>query len=64
MNSPGISGIECIRQVKDKTPSTQFMMFTVYENDEKAKRKEAPFVPVFLEELWDLLFSVFYTQSF
>ncbi len=32
---PGMNGIECIRQVKDKTPSTQFMMFTVYENDEK-----------------------------
>ena len=32
---PGMSGIECIRQVKDKSPKTQFMMFTVYENDEK-----------------------------
>lgn len=32
---PGISGIECIRQVKNKSPNTQFMMFTVYENDEK-----------------------------
>jgi DNA-binding NarL/FixJ family response regulator len=32
---PGMSGIECIRQVKDKSPGTQFMMFTVYENDEK-----------------------------
>jgi len=32
---PGINGIECIRQVKDKIPGTQFMMFTVYENDEK-----------------------------
>lgn len=32
---PGMNGIECIRQVKDKTPGTQFMMFTVYENDEK-----------------------------
>src|SRR5258706_874710 len=32
---PGINGIECIRQVKDKTANTQFMMFTVYENDEK-----------------------------
>jgi DNA-binding NarL/FixJ family response regulator len=32
---PGMNGIECIRQVKDKTPATQFMMFTVYENDEK-----------------------------
>ena len=35
INLPGISGIECIRQVKDKSPDTQFMMFTVYENDEK-----------------------------
>ncbi|HEX6224817.1 MAG TPA: response regulator transcription factor [Chryseolinea sp.] len=35
INLPGISGIECIRQVREKIPSTQFMMFTVYENDEK-----------------------------
>ncbi len=35
INLPGMTGIECIRQVKDKSPSTQFMMFTVYENDEK-----------------------------
>jgi len=35
INLPGINGIECIRQVKDKSPTTQFMMFTVYENDEK-----------------------------
>ena len=35
INLPGISGIECIRRVKDRSPSTQFMMFTVYENDEK-----------------------------
>ncbi len=32
---PGMNGIECIRLVKDKSPITQFMMFTVYENDEK-----------------------------
>lgn len=32
---PGMNGIDCIREVKDKTPATQFMMFTVYENDEK-----------------------------
>lgn len=31
---PGMTGIECIRQVREKNPSTQFMMFTVYENDE------------------------------
>ena len=35
INLPGMNGIECIRQVKGKTPATQFMMFTVYENDEK-----------------------------
>jgi len=35
INLPGMNGIECIRQVKDQTPGTQFMMFTVYENDEK-----------------------------
>lgn len=35
INLPGMNGIECIRQVKEKTPGTQFMMFTVYENDEK-----------------------------
>lgn len=35
INLPGMSGIECIRQIKNKVPSTQFMMFTVYENYEK-----------------------------
>lgn len=35
INLPGMSGIECIRQVKKKIAQTQFMMFTVYENDEK-----------------------------
>ena len=34
INLPGINGIECIKQLKDKIPDTQFMMFTVYENDE------------------------------
>jgi DNA-binding NarL/FixJ family response regulator len=32
---PGMNGIECIREIRDKVPKTQFMMFTVYENDEK-----------------------------
>jgi DNA-binding NarL/FixJ family response regulator len=32
---PGMNGIDCIKLVKSKTPRTQFMMFTVYENDEK-----------------------------
>ena len=35
INLPGMNGIECIRRVKDKSAGTQFMMFTVYENDEK-----------------------------
>ena len=35
INLPGINGIECIREIKSKVPQTQFMMFTVYENDEK-----------------------------
>jgi DNA-binding NarL/FixJ family response regulator len=35
INLPGMNGIECIRQVKGKSPNTQFMMFTVYENDDK-----------------------------
>lgn len=35
INLPGINGIECIKLVKEKCPQTQFMMFTVYENDEK-----------------------------
>jgi DNA-binding NarL/FixJ family response regulator len=35
INLPGMTGIECIRQLKPKSPRTQFMMFTVYENDEK-----------------------------
>jgi DNA-binding NarL/FixJ family response regulator len=35
INLPGINGIECIREIKGKVSQTQFMMFTVYENDEK-----------------------------
>jgi len=35
INLPGMNGIECIREIKNKIPNTQFMMFTVYENDEK-----------------------------
>jgi len=35
INLPGMSGIGCIRAIKDDCPGTQFMMFTVYENDEK-----------------------------
>src|SRR5436190_17534041 len=32
---PGMNGIDCIKEIKNKVPKTQFMMFTVYENDEK-----------------------------
>ncbi|MDP4151806.1 MAG: response regulator transcription factor [Bacteroidota bacterium] len=35
INLPGMNGIECIRSVRSLSPRTQFMMFTVYENDEK-----------------------------
>ena len=35
INLPGMNGIECIRQLNEKDLPTQFMMFTVYENDEK-----------------------------
>ncbi len=34
INLPGINGIECIRRVKPQCPDTQFMIFTIYENDE------------------------------
>ncbi len=34
INLPGISGIECIKKVKSECPATQFMIFTIYENDE------------------------------
>lgn len=32
---PGMNGIECIRHTRKRAPAIQFMMFTVYENDEK-----------------------------
>ena len=35
INLPGMNGIECIRQLKKKATRTQFVMFTVYENDDK-----------------------------
>jgi DNA-binding NarL/FixJ family response regulator len=35
INLPGMSGINCIAEIKDQCPATQFMMFTVYENDDK-----------------------------
>ena len=35
INLPGMSGIDCIKTIREKCPDTQFMMFTVYENDDK-----------------------------
>jgi DNA-binding NarL/FixJ family response regulator len=35
INLPGMNGIECVRQAVSINSHTQFMMFTVYENDEK-----------------------------
>src|SRR4030095_201902 len=32
---PGMSGIECTRMIKEKYPSIQIMMCTVYEDDAK-----------------------------
>jgi len=35
INLPGMNGIECICRIKEQCPGTQFMMFTIYEDDEK-----------------------------
>ena len=32
---PGMNGIECVKQLKEKNISSQFLMCTVYEEDEK-----------------------------
>lgn len=32
INLPGLSGIECVRQLKARLPATQFVMLTVYED--------------------------------
>ena len=34
INMPGINGVEVVRSLKTKMPATQFMMCTVYEEDE------------------------------
>jgi DNA-binding NarL/FixJ family response regulator len=31
---PGINGIECVQDLKDQMPGTQFMMCTVYDDDD------------------------------
>ena len=35
INLPGISGIECIGKIKTACPDTQFMMYTIFEDDDK-----------------------------
>jgi DNA-binding NarL/FixJ family response regulator len=35
INLPGMSGIECVAKIKAIAPVIQFMMFTVYENNEQ-----------------------------
>lgn len=35
INLPGMSGIECVRELKDAVPQIQTMMLTVYENSER-----------------------------
>lgn len=35
INLPGMTGIECVRKIKVLEPSIQFMMFTVYENNDQ-----------------------------
>ena len=35
INLPGMSGIECVRQLKAKLPATQIMMLTMFEDSEQ-----------------------------
>ena len=35
INLPGMSGVECVRQLKTTMPQMQFMMFTVFESSEQ-----------------------------
>src|SRR3974390_780455 len=34
INLPGISGIECVQQLKEKMPSLQILMLTAYEESD------------------------------
>lgn len=34
INMPGMSGIECVRKLKPLMPATQFVMSTIYEDDD------------------------------
>ena len=38
INLPGLNCIECVRQMKEQMPQSQFMMLTVYEDAEKIFR--------------------------
>jgi DNA-binding NarL/FixJ family response regulator len=35
INLPGMNGIECITEIRKKNTTTQFLIFTVFEDDEK-----------------------------
>jgi DNA-binding NarL/FixJ family response regulator len=35
INLPGMNGIDCITEIRKKNTSTQFLIFTVFEDDEK-----------------------------
>jgi DNA-binding NarL/FixJ family response regulator len=35
INLPGISGIQCVKRLKEKMPSIQTLMLTVYENSDR-----------------------------
>ncbi|MEI6192836.1 MAG: response regulator transcription factor [Verrucomicrobiota bacterium] len=35
INLPGLSGIECVRQLKGRMPKTQFLMLTVYDDADR-----------------------------
>jgi DNA-binding NarL/FixJ family response regulator len=35
INLPGMNGIECIKKIKSVCPAIQFMMFTIYEDNEQ-----------------------------
>lgn len=34
INLPGMNGIQCVNALKKDCPNTQFIMFTIYEDDE------------------------------
>jgi YesN/AraC family two-component response regulator len=38
INLPGKSGIDCITEIKSIIPNTQFIMFTIYEDDDQVLR--------------------------